>query len=555
MTRSAPDSVLTAPREAPDHLRDISTMARGGSLNLVGAFSFAVLGFVLLFVLTRGYGAATTGAFLEAVALFNIAATFSTLGVDTGLIWAIPRAGGIDRRLDIRRMLRIALGPVTLVGAATAGLLVVMADPIARAVTNGGHEQEVATFIRAMGPLVPVAALHFAVLAATRGLGTMRPTVLLDKVTRAALQPLGVFVALASGVGALLLALSWASAFVVSLVLGGVWLGRLVSRVNPKWSGDSSISDGEVATPSPSAVDFWRFTLPRTLASVFYIVVQWFDVLLVGGIASTREAGIYVVATRLLQFGNFVTGAVGQVAQPLFSQFFAQNNVGRAESVWRVAAGWQMILVWPLLLACAVFARSALQLFGDEFVEGAVALSILAIARMPGVLFGPVSMVLLMGGRSTWALYNQIGSLATNILLNILLIPRYGLTGAALAWGASSLFINVMPLLQVHRFMGINPFAPQLVYPAIASLICYGVVGLVIESAIGPSFVSLIVGVTVTTAIYAALILPRRKQLALDEAWRSLRRRARGGGGGRRRRNQAVRPKDLVDPVGREHGR
>src|SRR3712207_3811567 len=65
---------------------DISAMARGGILNLVGAVGTGLFTFALVTVLTRGLGAASYGAFVSAMGLFTILSNTAELGADTGMV-------------------------------------------------------------------------------------------------------------------------------------------------------------------------------------------------------------------------------------------------------------------------------------------------------------------------------------------------------------------------------------------------------------------------------------------------------------------------------------
>src|SRR5262245_17322468 len=70
---------------------DLRTLARGGSLSLVGTVVNALLGFVIVVVITRGQGARGAGILFEAIALFTILSNTAELGADTGLVRMIPR--------------------------------------------------------------------------------------------------------------------------------------------------------------------------------------------------------------------------------------------------------------------------------------------------------------------------------------------------------------------------------------------------------------------------------------------------------------------------------
>ena len=85
-------------------------------------------------------------------------------------------------------------------------------------------------------------------------------------------------------------------------------------------------------------------------------------------------------------------------------------------------------------------------------------LAILSLAMLLASATGPVDWVLLMGGKSGWNLLNTALALAVNIALNLVLIPRIGITGAAIAWAASIIVNSVVPLLEAWLLLGMHPF-------------------------------------------------------------------------------------------------
>ncbi len=105
----------------------------------------------------------------------------------------------------------------------------------------------------------------------------------------------------------------------------------------------------------------------------------------------------------------------------------------------------------------------------------------MSLAMLLSMALGPVDIVLLMGGKSSWNLINTIISLAVNIVLNLILIPRMGITGAALAWAVSIALNNLLPALQVHVMLGINAISRRLLVPGLASVACFAGLGLVIR--------------------------------------------------------------------------
>ncbi len=121
-----------------------------------------------------------------------------------------------------------------------------------------------------------------------------------------------------------------------------------------------------------------------------------------------------------------------------------------------------------------------------------------------------------MGGKSSWNLFNTVVALSSNIALNLILIPRYGGTGAAIAWSSSILFTNLLPLVQVWKFLGMHPFGPGFPKVALAAGAAYGALGLVMRVALGTSFVVFLAYQVVAGLLYVGMLWRHRQSLQLD---------------------------------------
>ncbi len=121
--------------------RDLTTLARGGALNLVGAAATGLCNFVLLVVVARGLRAQGTGAFYEAVALFLILSSAATLGADVGLSRMVPRYRALGRVRDLRRGLHASLWPVAAAGLLLGGLAYGFAPELADVFSRHGEDR------------------------------------------------------------------------------------------------------------------------------------------------------------------------------------------------------------------------------------------------------------------------------------------------------------------------------------------------------------------------------------------------------------------------------
>ena len=186
---TAVESPAAADQERSDDLRMV---ARGGSLNFIGALANGLLQFAMVVVVTRALTRSASGAFFEAVALFLILSNTAELGADTGLTRMIPRYRVTGRVADVRRSLSVGLVPSFVGGVVLAAVSFALAGPLAEIFTNHRHASAdaVATYIRVLAVFVPLSSAYTVAIAATRGFGTMLPNALVDRIGKAAVQTL-----------------------------------------------------------------------------------------------------------------------------------------------------------------------------------------------------------------------------------------------------------------------------------------------------------------------------------------------------------------------------
>jgi O-antigen/teichoic acid export membrane protein len=99
---------------------------------------------------------------------------------------------------------------------------------------------------------------------------------------------------------------------------------------------------------------------------------------------------------------------------------------------------------------------------------------------------GQVDMVLVTTGRSSWSLINGLLAVVVNVGLDVLLIPRYGITGAAIGWAAAIALTNLMPLAQIAAAVRLHPVGRGTVIAVILSAISFGVLPVTARALAGP---------------------------------------------------------------------
>jgi O-antigen/teichoic acid export membrane protein len=462
-----------------------------------------------------------------------VTVSVTLLGADVGLIRQLARARAMGLEGDLRTLLRVSLWPVFGAGIAAAIAVYGFAPQLAGILVHGANAGGAVRFIRVLAPFLPLAAVSTAALGATRGLGSMTPYNLVENLGKPLARPLLILAAIAMGLSGAWVALGWALPVVGGLAATLFVLFVMLRRATLSGAAQASGVTASTASTGRVAREFWSFAAPRWAGAVFQIALIWLDVLLVGAMRSTAEAGVYATASRFITAGTFALQAVGFAIAPQIGSLLARGERMASERLYQVATWWLVIVSWPLYLTLGIFAPLVLGVFGRGFGTGAGAMTILAVATLVNVGTGNVTFVLLMAGKSWWNLANQGAALAVNVGLNLLLIPKLGISGAALAWGAAILVENGLPLIQVRRHLGLHPFGRGYLLVTGAAVACYALPGIALRWAFGPGLAGLTATLVAGTAAYAMVLWRNRDTLELPALVAALSQGHAGHSGGR----------------------
>lgn len=505
-------------------------VARGGTLNLAGAAVSAVISLAVTIMITRHFSRNVAGAFFAATSLFLMIETLAGLGAFNGVIYFIARLRSQGAEGRIPGILRAAIVPVAIVSVTAAAALLLFAGPLARDllgghITHGAGPAPVARALRALALALPFATLLDTFLGASRGYRDMRPTVMVDRIGRSVLQLAGVLVAVAAGSAALLAPL-WALPYIPAGVLAWLWLRhvRRGRRQPAQAPAPGPVGGGRAATAGMNR--FWRFTAPRALATTAQMVIQRLDIVLVGILRGPAQAAVYTAATRFLVVGQLGNAAISMAAQPQLAHLFARRQRSEASAVYQATTAWLILLAWPLYLLAIIDGPAVLAVFGHSYRAGTTVMVILGLAMLVASGCGQVDVVLTTAGRTSWSLANSLLAVAVNVVADLMLIPEYGISGAAVGWAAAIVITNLVPLAQVAAVVRVHPFGRGLPVAILLTTLSFGVIPLGLRALAGDSILVSVLGVAAGCVAAAAGLWCFRRplQLALFPGWPGARR-------------------------------
>ncbi|MDA0634488.1 polysaccharide biosynthesis C-terminal domain-containing protein [Nonomuraea sp. MCN248] len=397
-------------------------VARSGLAGVAGAAAGALSQFLLVVVVTRVYPVEAAGAFFTSVALALMVAGVAKLDAGNGLVFFIARARTYGYR-GISGYVRAALVPVSVL-ATVAGVLLWPA-------------------LGVLALVLPAMAVTDVLLAACRGFGAMRPTVLLDGLLLPLSQLALVAAVAVAGLSAASLPLAWALPYLPVAGLAALALRGRAPRT-PYLTGTGR--------------DLWRHTAPRSTAGAIQAVFQRLDIVVVAALGGPAQAAVYTAATRFKVVGQLAGQGLAQAAQPRLVRALAAGDLARVKEIYQVTTMWLVLATWPIWVGYAALAPWLLHVFGPGYVSAVPVALVLSATMMAATACGMVDVVLTAAGHTTSSLLNLVAAVVCTLLLDVALIPGQGALGAALGWSGGVLVKNALPLWQLHHRYGLRPF-------------------------------------------------------------------------------------------------
>lgn len=210
---------------------------------------------------------------------------------------------------------------------------------------------------------------------------------------------------------------------------------------------------------------FQRQTLLQTSIPILWIkianvlVSKTSTTLILGVLLTSHEVGVYGMVFRTAALTTFFLGTISNVASPKFAALYDANALAELKTVAHHSAKLTLLAAGPILIPLMTCPGLILKWFGADFSEGAVALMILAVGQLINAATGAVEPLLIMSGYETYVRNNTWVCALFNVLLNLLLIPLWGMNGAAVADSLTIALQNLTASFWAQQKLGFSPIA------------------------------------------------------------------------------------------------
>jgi len=401
----------------------------------------AGLGLVASIIIARLYGADILGIVAVLNSFLMLATVLTVLGTNTSILRLIPEHLVKYSYTSAFRVYRKTQYLVIACSMVIGALFFFCADLIADKVFNKPH---LSFYFALAACFVVFKSLMLLNTQAVRGLRLIRAFAFMLSL------PHGLNLILLLLLGLLVSALDVpVYAQLCAYALTGI-LGWAIME----YAFKKRMAPHDTVHPMPTR-EILSISFPMLMTRAMTFVIGQTGVIMLGMFRSEAEVGYYAIAVTLATLTAFILQAINSMAGPKFSELF---HSGKIDELFHVARKSAKLIFWitsPILLGFVVFGKPLLTIaFGTEFRAAYPALVFLVVGQFVNSISGATGLFMNMTGNE--AVLRNIISIAAiiNITLNLLLIPKIGINGSALAAMVSLMCWNITTLIYIKMKFG-----------------------------------------------------------------------------------------------------
>jgi len=432
---------------------DAAHAARSGFSQILAVLGHGLIPLQRVLV-SRLFGQAAYGIYRASADLAEVLTRAGMAGADKSMLrflashrvageeGELTSALGSGLRLSAAALLVLALGLV--VGAPWFAR--VWGDP-----AYGG-------VLRFMAPSVVAGGLVVVLMAAT----------LAAKVTRMNLAVRGVaepLLLLAATVVAWLVrptvtsvAAAHAAAYAVLLVLAWGATGLVLGKGRLR-----------AALRAPGHPTLVRFAFPLGASELMNAILQRANIFILSAYAGAPTVAVFAAAEELGRAVGGVRLAFDSIITPMMSEALRVRDHERLRYNLAMMTRWVASAAAPIAATLFVLRPQLLALYGPHYQSGATAMALLLVAQLVNGVLGLTPFVIVMSGRSRLFFWDNLGAAILNLVLSLVLIPRYSVTGAAIASLVTLAALQGALCVQAIWLERVHPFHRGLAKPFVAA--------------------------------------------------------------------------------------
>lgn len=436
---------LPKAEDSGDFRRQMGHISRQSFIFFAGTIFSAATGYLFKIYLARVLGAEALGIYALGMTIIGFLGIFNALGLPQSAVRFVASYCATGKMELLRGFLGRSILLLLTSNLLLGGAVLLVGPWIA---LHFYHTRALQTYLGWFAFIMVLGALNTFLSQVLAGYKDVaRRTVITNFIGSPTMMALTLgLAALGLGLRGYIVAQAVSAVVVLLLLAATAW--KLTPRAARSFASGSPPLEKEVMSFSVVVLGtgFLEFLMAQS------------DKILIGFYLGARDVGIYAVATTLVTFVPILLQSVNQIFSPSIADLYARGQQELLGRIFQTLTKWILGLTLPLAAVMIFFASPLMRIFGHDFEAGWPILIIGAVGQLVNCGVGSVGYLLLMSGNQRRLIRIEAVMAGLMVLLNLVLIPRWGITGAALGAAITNVVGNVWCLREVRLKLGLSPY-------------------------------------------------------------------------------------------------
>lgn len=433
-----------------DSSETLSRILSGSTVVLAGSITNKIIAFIGSVFIARVLGDVNYGVIVVALSIYFIFSNFLTLGLNSGIARNYPQAESDSKRRGIM-VTAFRVGTVT--GILGGSIVFLTADPIATYVFD---DPSIALPLRLLAVILPLKVLLNLANGSFQAIKKPAIKTVITSIIQPVIRISFIILFVLAGFGVAGVAGAYTVAIATAAVISLYFVWRYTTLF------DFGQQRQIVYKP------LLAFSIPLVGSTILVDLMNNIDTLLLGVLSVSADVGQYNVAFVLSQTTLLFFQTLGFMYVPEISELHANDKMEQAAMVYRAITKWVLFISIPFILTAVAFPEFVLTfIYSEDYAAATVPFLILIGGFITHILNGPNHSTLTAFGDTRQIFLFDTVTMVLNIILNLSLIPRFGIAGAAVATTMAYFIRNGAMTWYLNKSYQIHPFSRWLLVPLI----------------------------------------------------------------------------------------
>lgn len=526
---------------------EVSGAAGAAGMVGIGNIIGSILKYGSTFIIQYSLGPGLYGLYTLSFSLITLVSSIFSLGLDNAMIRYVAIYRGKKQANSLQGLMVFCTMVVGIAGLIGALLMLFFTPSLVafwgtlrpeHVVNTKATLAEMTPMLQLMAPMIPLLGMQVVWFGGLRGFKAFKWRVLATSI----LQPIVQIFLL------IIMARFFRNVTGVALVM---LLSTLFSTLLYLYFLFYEFSRIASAEPEQYELREWLvFSTLNFLTNIITTVLDSIDTLLLAFYGISKiDIGQYGAA---IKFGPIITMpllSLNIIFAPIIAELYSKGERQKLEEMFKIVTKWAITFSLPLFLIASLFSAYLLGLSGAGYISAWPLVIAFSLGNMLGAATGSVGSMLLMTGHNKLSFINSLVAVGVNVVLGILLTPRYGAMGTALSTGLAVCVLNIMRLIQVGVVLKMQPYRWDTLKPLGAGLLSSAITGTLLyllshapihdSFILGHAVISLELGLLpVFIAIYVGVLILLKLDPADEIVLNALRKKLRKFGIGKKKKSK-----------------